>query len=347
MLRLRHQILHRFVASHTKRNETCPTDRYVIITEYQFGRTGNNMIEFTHGLWVSEKLSATLIAPIWMNDLFTPFDTTLLQSHFCYTMKDKVPAGTKKFEITSEDSFFAYKLFQDPEYSKLLPSMSEETINDLSLHFLTVYSALWSFPDRKILQAAEYIISKHLDANFDYGVVHKRQLEGGCSKLLSTNTKLADYSPMQLPMKHVEWSNNIIQSHPLCEMTYDFVRSTLQMHQRNHSKLYVAFDGRGQVNDYVTYHSIFSNILDNTLHASVDRKSVDMLLAMHSGLFVMNPRSTFSWQIYLIRIVMALPSVPTIKNNDLYLQRNPEDLVAQKRGLWVSWWSTASALLTY
>lgn len=348
ILRLRHQTLHRFVTgSHTK-HSSCPTDKYVLITEYQFGRTGNNIIELTHGLWVAEKLNATLVVPEWMAEVFAPFNTSLLQAHYCYvTSTAAISKTATRYEVTSEESFFAFKLFQDPRYAALLPPMSEHTVHELSLHFLRVYSALWCCPQRRLLQAVEYIVLNHLDGNFGYASVHKRQLEGGCAKIMSTNTKPTEYSPRQLPMTHPEWSGNLAHAHPLCEMTYSFVRSTLEINHHNDSFFFVAYDGRGSVEDYKAAQCVFSNVLDNSnaLRQGVDRKFVDMLVAMHSDFFVLNPRSTFSWQIYLVRLVLSLPSVPIVRGNDLYMQKVPEELAAAKRGLWVSWTSTMNALM--
>jgi hypothetical protein len=305
------------------------------------------MIEFTHGLWLSEKLSATLLVPSWMLDIFSPFNTSLAESHFCFTTKTSdIPKNAKKYEVTSEDSFFAFKLFKDPMYQPLLPKLSDQTVNEISLFFLQVYASFWCCPHKKILQAAEYIVTQHLDGHFQYGAVHKRQLEGGCSKVLQANSKPSDFSPRQLPMQHPEWSGNLAQHHPLCEMSYSFLSETLALNGRNNSKVFVAFDGRGGIQDYVdSKRAVFSNVLDES-HAfqqlSVDRKYVDMLVAIHSDFFLLNPRSTFSWQIYLVRLCLALPSVPILKTNDFYLQSADE---MKGRGLWVSWWSAMAALM--
>lgn len=348
MLRLRHQNLHRFVTGTHDRPATCSTNTFVLITEFQFGRTGNNLIELTHGLWISEQLNATLVIPQWMQDIFVPFNTSLLQNHYCYITNEKdIPSNAKKYEVTSEDSFFTFKLFRDKTFEALLPPLSDRTMHDLSMHFLRVYASLWCCPHKKILQAVEFIISTHLDGNFAYSSVHKRQLEGGCSKILASNTKPTDFSPRQLPMDHAEWSQSLVHAHPLCEMTYSFVRSTLELNRRNNSKIFVAYDGRGGIEDYKQHDCVFSSVLDdsNAFRAiPYDRKFVDMLMAIHSDFFVLNPRSTFSWQIYLIRLLLSLPSVPVIKNNDFYMQR-ADEMAASKRDVWVSWTSTLNALM--
>ena len=42
------------------------------------------------------------------------------------------------------------------------------------------------------------------------------------------------------------------------------------------------------------------------LPSNVDPLYVDALLAIHSDLFILNPKSTFSWMIYVVRVALAL-----------------------------------------
>ncbi len=90
----------------------CSNDRFVSITEYPFGNSGNNLIEFTHGLWVAEKLGATLVVPNWISNIFFPFNTSILEANFCYTLEDVKRDNKTFFEVTSEESFFIHKLYQ-------------------------------------------------------------------------------------------------------------------------------------------------------------------------------------------------------------------------------------------
>ncbi len=329
----------------------CPKDRFVLITEYAFGRTGNHMIEFTHGLWIAEKLQSTLIVPNWMKDIFTPFNSSLLDSLYCYTVDFKPPSGSKVFEVTSEESFFPFQLYNNKEYQTFLPPIrgnnSNATISEISLHFLQVYAALWSSPHKKLLLATEYFIYHFLDGNFRYSTVHKRLLEGGCSNILGSNTKVHDFSINELPMTHTEWNNNLRKNHPLCDMSYSFVLETLKMHHRESSKLFVAYDTYGGCEDYKAAGAVFSSVLKDhsDIHVDLDYKFLEMFLAIHGDFFIMNPRSTFSWQIFLVRMILSLSSVPLVKNNDFYLQKVPEDLNAGKRDLWVSWTSIVDVMM--
>ena len=306
------------------------------------------------------------ISPLVHRHVLEPFDTTLLKAHYCYRLKPSLPQNKTLFEITSEESFFLFQLFYSNHYRSLLPPLNETTIADLSLHFLKVYAGLWCCPLHETVAAADWLIHNHLHNSLRYVSVHKRQMEGGCSKTMAGVTQPADFSPRDLPMQRREWRGPLASSHPLCEMPLPFLRDTMDMHHRNCSDIFVAWDGRGDVSSYRREGAVFSDMLDTTLanHRDVNLKFVDMFLAIHSDLFLLNPRSTFSWQIYLVRVCLGLFSVPVVRGNDLYLQRVPDELgmslppqpphlegdaslplppLPKIRPLWVSWTSVIDA----
>jgi len=324
----------------------CPTDRFVVITGKASGRMGTRMIEFTHGLWVAEKLQSTLIGPSWIVDIFAPFNSSLLDSLYCYAIDHKPPIGAKVYAIGSDDMFFAFRLYSMNEFDTALPpfrgSKYNTTLRDLSVHFLRVYAALWSSPQEKILRATESFIYHFLDGNLQYNAIHKRMFEGLCSFILGTNTQAQDYSMNELPMTHHEWNNNLLTNHPLCEMSFSFVNETLKMHHREKSKLFVAYDGSGGCDDYKAAGAVFSSVLNGhpEIQVDFDSKFLDMFLGIHSDLFILNPHSSVSWQIFLVRVILSLPSIPKIKNSDFYLQTR-----SGTRNLWVSWSSVLDFML--
>ncbi|RYH27263.1 hypothetical protein EON65_13620 [archaeon] len=344
-LRLRHQILYRYLAHSRPEVTSCPTDRFVVITEYQFGRTGNLMIEFTNTLWVSEKLNATLIMPPYMPAILSGFDTHLLSSRFCFRTSDSdIPKSAKIIPVESEMSYFIFRLYQLSEFRTHFPPMTQ-AVQELSSYFLSVYAGFWCCPQKSILLAAQYVIMSNLGGSFEYVSVHKRMLEGGCSKLLAYVTKPSDYSPSHIPTDHALWQGNLYRNHPMCDMPYEFVQSIMQSHNKNKSSLYVAHDGQGDVSAFKQHQAVFVNAVDDSPYKAADRKLVDMLISMHGDLFIQNPRSTYSWQIVLVRLLLALHSVPIIRNNDFYLQKVPEDLEKEKRVLWVSYYSAMEVLI--
>jgi len=439
---------------------------YVYISEYKFGQSGNNLIEFTHGLWVAKQLNATFIVPSWMIYILTPFNMSILKSQYCFiyhhhrhhhndnhhhhqshsnhhiqqqhinNINDNTTSTHEfnnddgegyyditdinqiinnknyiTYEITSEESFFAFQLFTSNNKMKsLLPKLhpyhtffsnnnnndkdsnfnnniddnhnnhhdsinnhhdsnnnnnnnnnnidsNESIIFDLSIHYLKVYSSLWCcINDKKSMFMIEKLIEYHLNNDFNYSSIHKRQLDGGCNKIMNEVTKISDYNSKELPMSHDVWNrNNMMKNHPLCEMKLSFVLETLKINNisinddynpmnsgsssssssssssvssgkiysndndsrlshhkyinHNNTKLFVAYDGSGDISDYRDYHAVFSTVLlkrhpelASSSSSSTILKHIDMMIAMHSNLFILNPRSTFSWQIYVIRV---------------------------------------------
>lgn len=339
VLRTRQGILKRYAMTKKARGE-CSKTRFIVVTEYQFGRTGNQFLSFTHGVWFAERLNATFVTPKYMQEIFSAFDTTLTEQLYCFT-KDSPPQGSEVLEITSEEIFFGFKVFQLEKYRALLPPLD---IPAMSVHYLQVYSSLWCCPHEKLLRSVESIISTHLHGHFHYNSVHIRRLEGGCNKILAEVAKPSDLSPLELPLHRSEWHGNLHRFHPLCEMSYDFVEDILHMHKRNDSLLFVAHDGRGSVQAYQDHHAIFSHHLSEEHRKDIDTKFFDMLMCMHSDFFISNPRSTFSLQIFLMRSILGLVSVPRPPHNDFFMQKIPDDLVAQNRSLWVSWTSVLNVL---
>lgn len=353
ILQMRMDILKQ-IARPKKENHHCnTTNAYIIVTEYWYGQLGNQMISFIQTLWVANKINATLVLPYWMKEMLQVFDIHRLHEHYCFTYSETQPKGATIHEITSEESFFLQKLFKMDTFMDLLPPMSDDVIKEVALHFVRVIAALWSEPHHAVLNAVDHIIHHHLDSNFRYTSVHKRGLDGSCHKILGYVTKPSDFSIKELPMDNEEWVGNLLNNHPLCWQSVNFIRSTQSLHSRNGSKVFVAWDGKGDVGEYTNAGMVFSNdvlrgnpkftkVLEmkfNTHpHETHAMQYVDMFVAMHGDLFIMNPRSTFSWQIFVVRACLALESVPIMRPpQDFYLQKYPEELKANDREPWVSW----------
>jgi hypothetical protein len=340
LINLRLENLRKFASTPQYPVQKCSSDKFLIITGGPYGSSGNRLIEFTHAVWLARKMNATLIVPDWMDDIFAPFDSSTLKKNFCFTLdKDTaVSEGITPTEVTSSDAFFLSHLFHEKKFISFLPSMSE-AVDDLSVHFLKVYAALWSSPLPEIRAAGEWLMKNHLGNSLVYTSVHKRNLDGECSNILAHVSSPSDYAPDEIPADIPEWKGSLEKDHPLCSMPLHMVLAIQELRHRTNSSLFVAFDGQGDVENYLKYGAVFSNLLDKVEgQHSKHRKFVDMFMAMHSDLFILNPRSTFSWQVYLIRVCLALESVPII-NNDFYMERIPEQLVKANRTMWVSWTS--------
>ena len=248
-------------------------------------------------------------------------------------------AACSHHKISSEDTFFAYRFLSSQHLQDFLPKYDKQLLLTLSHHFINVYTALWSSPNTTLVEAGNHFISKYLKNDFNYTTVHKRSLEGACNGVLSQNIKLSDFSPLDIPMGNKEWTGNLKKAHPLCVMTADFVNETLHLQNKQNDPLFISFDGRGDVSGLVKYGAIFSSVLEiNEADGFAERKFLDMFIAMHGDFFILNPYSTYSWQIFVIRTVLGLKSVPILNNKDFYLRNSVEsNNMTDHEGLWVSW----------
>ena len=293
-----------------------------------------------------------------MVHILHPFDTSLINSLFCFVENIPGGEGNKEIiEITSEDSFFLFKIFQKPgEFQerfgdKGLPAFSSSILHSISEHFLVVYAALWSSPREHLLAGGIWIIQNRLQNNLRYSSAHKRSLEGHCTHMMNKCTNTSEFSPLELPMDSPQWEPaSLLRSHPLCDMPATFLRDVLTMHNRNHSLLFLAYDGQGGLGSYAAWRPpILSIDLPASLHiTSGDLKFLDLFVSMHGDFFVSNPLSTFSWEIFIVRLCLSLESVPVIATNDLYMMHG-DGFAHYKRDLhdrWVSWTSAMQALDT-
>jgi hypothetical protein len=275
------------------------------------------MISLTHGLWVARKLNAKFIVPPWMGETMNHFNLSTLSQQHCFSMDFKAPRVNKNYEMTSEESFFIFKLFNDNNnkpFKALLPALSDEVVQDISRTFISVYTGLWSAPKPVIVTSAIWIIENYLGGNLNFTTVHKRNLDGECTDIMREVAKASDFSPTEIPMDSPAWAGDQRVTNPLCEMPLDFVHKTMSMHGRSGSNMFVASEYR-----------------------FIPMKYVDMFVAMMGDFFIQNPRSTFSFQVLLTRICFGLQSVPSQIKNDFYFQKVPDMLNAEHRPMWVSW----------
>lgn len=318
----------------------CNDSAFIIITEIPFGNSGNNIIEFIHGLWLSKAYNYTFVVPPWIRPALHPFNISIIHQHFCFSYIDAIPPKSTVLEITSEDSFFLFKIFRDRMYNASIPPFSEELIHEMSYHFIAIYTALWSYPSHHLLNAAAWLIEQKLGNSFNYTSIHKRSLEGGCNKLFSFQSQPSDFSPNQLDMNHPSWHGNLKFYHPICEMPASFALSTIKINNRSSTKYFLAYDGRGSIDDYISLNTTLSSNLDNSLFPEMQsnhaKKFLDMFMAINGDFFVLNPYSTYSFQIYVIRVCLGLESVPVMFERDIYFKRKHDYASGQ---VWVSWLS--------
>jgi hypothetical protein len=154
---------------------------------------------------------------------------------------------------------------------------------------------------------------------------------------MSSCTSIDDYNSSEVPMDAPEWKANLYRNHPMCDMTASFASSILQQHNRTHNMLFLAFDGRGGIEDYMAVNATiirgeeFAQVLDSFRR---ETKFLEMFMAIHGDFFIMNPRSTFSFEVFVIREALGLISVPVLRSHDFYV-KNPR-AIDVKNPLWVT-----------
>ena len=74
-----------------------------------------------------------------------------------------------------------------------------------------------------------------------------------------------------------------------------------------------------------------------------DTKFLEMFMAIHSDFFIMNPRSTFSFEVYIIRTSLGLQSVPVMRNKDFFLKG--KGAISVKDPRWVTYGSIEDSVL--
>lgn len=307
-------------------DRTCSSDVFVTYsTPHGFGNTGNVLIEFIHSLWVAKHVNGTLVVPKWMYDNgLAHFDLTVIKQAHCFTFEQNIPSDKKIYSLATEASFWALTWYQNGlSKSFNLPEYSPKTVLEVSMLYLQVYAALWSSPHKHLYAAAMWVMEERLHADFSYVAIHKRLMEGYCQNHMAQHTSLSDFSPKELPMDSPEWSENLVLAHPLCQVTPDFVNRTVALHGRANRTVFMAWDGQGGgIAQFLKQGAVFSSELEKVLGHS-DIKYVDMYLAMNAEFFLLNPLSTFSFQIHGVRLCLGMPvshSVPLVLSRDLCMR---------------------------
>ena len=293
--------------------------------------------------------------------------------------KDNV--SMKTVELESEDSFWLQNILGQGSHAaqfktKQLPPLDKGVVDEMSLYFLDVYSSLWGHAKPIVMQEAIRILAHRMKHDFKYTAVHKRDMEGGCAELFHHNlyTSQCDYLADQLALNSSAWQ--IAGSAALCRMDAVFVSDTMQLHGRDMKRrkggrvpstelaqpVYLAWDGKGSIDSYQALDTDFVISSDfranhnaeemkeaGIHHSDILLKFVDMYMAINADLFLLNPRSTFSFEIYAIRTILGLTSVPVLNDKDVYMlaekdYRKRAALGSQGwDGRWVSWASLAEA----
>ena len=368
--------LHRYASEVTRDALSCPMDAFVVITEFPWGQSGNQLIALTHGLWVAEKLNSTFVVPDYMQEHLKSFHMQGLHSHYCfvdsviYHHHTSTEKKIKTWEIESEDAFFLPNILgtglHANNYPKgTFPPLDSKLVDEMSLHFLDVFAMLWGHLKPVVISETLRLLRTKLGAgNFKYTAVHKRNLDGACNQLFSENFDDTDASMIssQIPLDSADWKSS--KGGSFCEMSATFVSDVMKLNNREMAlktgvqgqPVFLAWDGQGSIDSYKSAQSEF--MISSEFSAQHDKqeiqkagladsknllKFVDLFIAMNADLFVLNPRSTFSFEIQAIRVILGLESVPLPPNKDLFMlsaaQYKKRSAAGNNGwdGLWVNW----------
>ena len=235
--------------------------------------------------------------------------------------------------------------------SEMNAFMLRKIVPQVAKHYIGVLSAIWTSPCPLLLRAVSRLLTTELRGNLDYHVVHKRQLDGYCA------TTLYDVSDIQIDFpaaySHLQRTpaagtkSGKSTGHPVCDMSPSFVTEIIENSNRMsakaslnitdkvysgvHQQIYVSSDAQGDDSDWLAERSRWKAVVGwnaQQRHGLSMMKNInigyyiDLLTASHArGLFVGNPRSTFSFVIATLRAGLGYPTWPVPLRHDVYFSK--------------------------
>ena len=146
-----HERLHRLreIATESRRNATyspltgCSNSRFLKIGGGD-GRTGNNFIQFSHGLWFASMSKRTYILPDFTHRITNHIDLGLLRTLFC--VKD-YSTSSDVVKLRTGDIYVATEVWKKSDYKNFileLPPYDEDLfLTRISDHNRQVAGAMW------------------------------------------------------------------------------------------------------------------------------------------------------------------------------------------------------------
>lgn len=326
-------------------NDCCGCSGHLILRQ-EMGRMNNHFVQVVHGLWLANKMNRTLVLPQSMTESFRYFELGKVKSAFCFAFENelnlvgKALVSTQRFFVYGVlqrgHSFFidevAFDQHQVEHFLRVkVPPLDKdgEIIAQVSKWYVRFLSMLWSQPNEKLKRDTIDFVQKYLGGQANYVSVHKRQFEGGCSKVLFAATSPSDFATGDLPARTStldnEWDSSL--AHPLCTMTSAFIKNIMALRGLKRHRVFLSHDGQAPIDDL---RLDLGAVTTDTISPTTDRSFLDMMVAMHGDLFVLNPRSTFSWTVFVVRTALGLESAPLLSNRNMYL-RDPTEVTGSGR----------------
>ena len=216
-------------------------------------------------------------------------------------------------------------------------------------YYMGVLSALWADVRESYKTFALEQAQSLFGGEFEYSVVHKRSFEGTCHKEYAEKTNVErDFLPLIAHQSMVDSIvNDMHYMHPLCSMDPKWIVPLIQRKRKFVSAdIYVLTDGQtddtlwaaraaasgtpmqvanstGLVNPNVV---IGGNSFIDKRQDSEGLNAVmsDLWMAvLGRGIFIGSPRSTFSFQIFILRAILGnVVNLPLAMDFDLYFNIN-------------------------
>ena len=323
--------------SHVTDNRTCSRQAYMILGKTPYGRSGNIFIELKNVLWIANQTQRTFIIPFWMEESLKSYDTTFLQAKFCAINEREYNSRRDWWgdveTIFTEHAFFAHDVWTSGwyvDFQKQLPPYDETILEKVEDHSLAVAAALLGNVQSNLVTVAAAVIAYLLGNSTSYMAIHHRNYEGSCG----TNYRSEAFSleTSDVPVQYqdiVDWMGTSAGSKrlwtnftsPFCTLPEDFVSGMCKL--VNSSCNYVLYTSDGEANLTMVPDSYLSlDVIKDTVSklkssgvipvdTKLDYVVLDILLLLHSGVFLMNPISTYSWFVELGRIVLQRQTTPT------------------------------------
>lgn len=345
--------------------QSCSSSNTFIVSGGVYGQESNQLIQFIHGLWAAKEMSGYLVVPKKMERALEPFHLDHLCSSFCFVGQDEYAEKvtdnneSKIVHIKPHMMFWLKKEIQQHKYA--LPKLSNELVKNMSYHFLLVYASLWGHLKQPFVAESCRLVASSFKEGLNYVAVHKRNL----AKVVDSrmDEKDVDAISKQIPLSSRAWKAH--SSKALCFMNASFIRDTVVYNGRKDmlsQPIFMAWDGQGESKDSDFFLSQgLKTILINSSQINkellkledISRSQfeliVDKLVTINAGFSILNPASTFSFEIFIMRSILGLDSVPTPPTKDLYLQYRVEYEESTTRdwdGMWVSWKTIKQALIS-
>jgi len=199
-----------------------------------------------------------------------------------------------------------------------------------------VLAALWTDISEHYQKLALSMVRAHYGGRFSYSAVHKRAFEGTCSAEYAEKTFLQrDFQALiAYDEKVKKITTDMRAPHPVCTMSPSWVIPMIRRKQHV-SRMYIASDGQADDSEWEAeaarkhvkgQEGIVIGRQDPLFESGAGGGVFDMFNAvLAEGLFLGNPRSTYSLAIFTLRSILTdRINIPLAMDFDMYFNIHVE-----------------------